>query len=144
LPVTARDNEATKGKRMSKTPLQPSLGQGQFDPYHRWLGIPPSENPPSLYRLLGLVDFEDDDDVIQEASDRQMAHVKRHAGGPHAAESQRLMNELSGAKLTLLNPAKKQEYDDSLRLIESPGAAKVTVEQSPAELPPVHQPPTTA
>ena len=25
-----------------------------FDPYYRWLGIPQAEQPPTLYRLLGL------------------------------------------------------------------------------------------
>jgi hypothetical protein len=27
---------------------------GPFDPYHRWLGIPPQEQPPNHYRLLAL------------------------------------------------------------------------------------------
>jgi hypothetical protein len=26
----------------------------EFNPYHRWLGIPPDEPPPTHYRLLGL------------------------------------------------------------------------------------------
>ena len=26
----------------------------QFDPYHKWLGIPPEEQPPNYYRLLGV------------------------------------------------------------------------------------------
>ena len=29
-----------------------------FDPYHRWLSIPPEEQPPDFYRLLGLRQFE--------------------------------------------------------------------------------------
>ena len=29
-----------------------------FDPYQAWLGIPPHDQPPNLYRLLGLVLFE--------------------------------------------------------------------------------------
>ena len=31
---------------------------GNFDPYHEWMGIPPSEQPPNHYRLLGLSEFE--------------------------------------------------------------------------------------
>ena len=27
--------------------------QEKFDPYHIWLGIPPEEQPPNHYRLLG-------------------------------------------------------------------------------------------
>ena len=94
---------------MPKSPSsQPPSMPSRFDPYHRWLGIPPGKIPPSHYRLLGLVEFEDEADVIQEASDRQMGHVKRHAGGPHSAESQQLLNELASATLTLLDPVKKQ------------------------------------
>ena len=26
-----------------------------FDPYLNWLGIPPHEQPPNFYRLLGVV-----------------------------------------------------------------------------------------
>ena len=37
---------------------------GEFDAYHRWLGIPPAEQPPNYYRLLGLQAFEHDRDVI--------------------------------------------------------------------------------
>ena len=29
-----------------------------FDPYYRWLGIPPGEQPPNHYRLLGVQLFE--------------------------------------------------------------------------------------
>ena len=31
-----------------------------FDPYRRWLGIPPSEQPPNCYRLLGIALLEED------------------------------------------------------------------------------------
>jgi hypothetical protein len=30
----------------------------QFDAYHRCLGIPPKDQPPNHYRLLGLELFE--------------------------------------------------------------------------------------
>ena len=38
-----------------------------FDPYHRWLGIPPDEQPPHHYRLLGINAFETDPEVIRDA-----------------------------------------------------------------------------
>ena len=38
-----------------------------IDPYHRWLGIAPKDQPPSHYRLLGIDDFEPDPDVIAAA-----------------------------------------------------------------------------
>lgn len=88
---------------------------GQFDPYHRWLGIPAEEQPPHHYRLLGLALFEDDPDVIRDAAERQMAHVRGYALGRHAELSQRILNELGTAKACLSDPAKKTEYDRRLR-----------------------------
>ncbi len=35
-----------------------------FAPYHKWLGIPPADQPANHYRLLGLNLFESDPDVI--------------------------------------------------------------------------------
>ena len=40
-----------------------------FDPLHKWLGIPASEQPPNHYRLLGLAAYEEDRDVIDAAAD---------------------------------------------------------------------------
>ena len=40
---------------------------GAFDPYHEWLGIPPEEQPPNHYRLLGIPLFEPDPQVIRHA-----------------------------------------------------------------------------
>ena len=47
-----------------------------FDPYYKWLGIPPDEQPPSYYRLLGLPNFEADPDVIDNAVNQRMAHIR--------------------------------------------------------------------
>jgi hypothetical protein len=86
-----------------------------FDPYHKWLGIPPDEQPANHYRLLGLRIFETDLDVIESAADRQMAHVQTHKTGPHSAMSQKLLNELAAARLCLLDAARKSAYDQTLR-----------------------------
>lgn len=86
-----------------------------FDPYHRWLGIPPEEQPANHYRLLGLAAFEDDTEVIRDAAERQMAHVRRSGLGQYSALSQKILNELAAAKTCLLDPAKKSEYDAGLR-----------------------------
>jgi S1-C subfamily serine protease len=87
----------------------------KLDAYHRWLGIPPSEQPPDAYRLLGVQLFEDDPDVIQAAADRQMAHLRTYQLGEHSHLSQRLLNEVAAAKLRLLNPEKRAAYDRKLR-----------------------------
>ncbi len=90
------------------------MSQG-FDPYHRWLGIPPEEQPPHHYRLLGIQLFEPQPDVIENAADRQMAYLRTFQTGPHAAMSQRLLNEVAAAKICLLNAEKKAAYDAALR-----------------------------
>lgn len=86
-----------------------------FDPYYEWLSIPPEEQPANFYRLLGLKVFEANDKVIASAADRQMAHVRTFALGPKAGLAQRVLNELSGARVMLLDPARKAAYDAMLR-----------------------------
>lgn len=90
----------------------------QFDPYYTWLGIPPEESAgggPNCYRLLGLVLFESNPDVIENAADRQMMHLRSFQTGIHAADSQRLLNEIASARIRLLDPAQKTAYDAELR-----------------------------
>ena len=94
-----------------------------FDPYRMWLGIPTEEQPPHHYRLLGVGPFEADPDVVQEAADRQMAHVQKHKLGRYSQISQKLLNELSAAKICLLTPDKKRAYDAALRPRLQPKAA---------------------
>jgi len=85
-----------------------------FDPYHKWLGIPSVHQPVDHYRLLGIAVFESDGEVIANAADQRMAHVRTFQMGQHTADSQRILNELSAARVCLLNPDKKQEYDAQL------------------------------
>jgi serine/threonine protein kinase len=86
-----------------------------FDPYHKWLGIPADEQPPSLYRLLGLRPFESDADVIDTAADQRMRLLKSLQGGKQAALSQKLLNEVSRARQRLLEPTERAAYDALLR-----------------------------
>jgi hypothetical protein len=82
-----------------------------FDPYRKWLGIPPHEQPPNHYRLLGIGLFESDPDVISGAADRQMSHVRSFLAGQYAGMAQFLLNELVGARMCLLDPQQKPQYD---------------------------------
>ncbi len=91
------------------------LSRLDFNPYHKWLGIPAEACPPNHYRLLGLELFEDDPEVIATAADRQMAHVKSFSTGSFARASQELLNQLSQARICLLNEQRKQLYDSELR-----------------------------
>ena len=89
--------------------------QEPFDPYRRWLGIPPGEQPPNLYRLLGLSHFESDPDVIATAADARMVHLKTFQHCRNSEWSQKLLNEVSAAQLCLLDKGRKAEYDRELR-----------------------------
>ncbi|MCH2117398.1 MAG: hypothetical protein MK161_06830 [Pirellulales bacterium] len=109
-------------------------GTSEFDPYHKWLGIPPTERPVNHYRLLGLALFEDDIDVIAHAADRQMAHLKSFSAGPHASTSQQLLNVLATARLCLLNAEAKTAYDQQLRRTLSP-VAPATASQPVESIP---------
>jgi hypothetical protein len=87
----------------------------KIDPYYRWLQIPPHEQPPHFYRLLGLSLFENHPDAIVAACDQRMAFVRMAQNGPYSAESQALLNELAAAQSCLLDPVSKSIYDEQLR-----------------------------
>lgn len=91
-----------------------------FDPYHKWLGIPPEQQPPTLYQLLGISPREQDPEVIEEAAIRQTAHVRTYQNGPHAQECARILGEIARARATLLDPAKRQAYDQRLARSAAP------------------------
>lgn len=116
-----------------------------FDPYRKWLGIPVGEQPPNHYRLLGIGLYESDHDVIESAADRQMKHVQSKRSGKHVELTQKLLNELTTAKLCLLNSQKKEAYD-SLLIEQSastkrpaPPAQSVSAPHA-ISLPPTQQP----
>lgn len=104
-----------------------------FDPYHKLLGIPPDEQPPNLYRLLGLSHkFEEDLEVIENCANRVLASLRQHQSGPHAVVISKVLNEVAHARRTLLNPAKKLAYDEELR---SQVAAQADVQPQPVSKP---------
>jgi len=86
-----------------------------FDPYHQWLGIPPSQQPPNHYRLLGVEQFESDVNVIANCADRAMLHLRNFQRGKYADLSQKLLNKVAGAQGVLLDPKRRSEYDAKLR-----------------------------
>ncbi|HEX4146609.1 MAG TPA: hypothetical protein VHY91_24115, partial [Pirellulales bacterium] len=126
---------------------------GKFDPYYTWLGIPPEDQPPDHYALLGVRQFESNSDVISNLTDQRMAHVKTFQAGPHGADSQKLLNEIAAARVCLLNPKKRKAYDAKLHAEiawkTAPEAQPLPVEPEIVELqpiaaPPVAQPPSAA
>jgi hypothetical protein len=86
-----------------------------FDPYYKWLGIPPKDQPPSHYRLLGLELLESDPEVIDRAANRLMDYLQSITDNEHLAQSQALLNEIAAARLCLLDKEQKGRYDENLR-----------------------------
>ena len=91
-----------------------------FDPYHKWLGIPPAEQPADHYRLLGVADGESDPDVIDAAADQRMLFLQSMATGQYVDESQRLLNEVSAARRCLLDPEQRAAYDSARKSVLAP------------------------
>ena len=90
-----------------------------FNPYHQWLGIHPSEQPPNHYRLLGIELFESDLDLIDSAAEQRMAHLRTCQSGPYARLAQELFQEVTGARNCLMKPDTKFAYDESLGIPDS-------------------------
>ncbi len=67
----------------------------EFDPYYTWLGIPPPQQPPNHYRLLGVELFEANPDVIESAADQRMAHLRSFQTGKRGHLTQGLLNEVA-------------------------------------------------
>jgi hypothetical protein len=118
-----------------------------FDPYYKWLAIPPAEQPPNHYRLLALNLFESDADVIATAADQRMAHIRSFQGGQYVDASQRLLNELASARLCLLRADKKAAYDANLRATLAAQAAQTapppipSIADAPVQEAPIQEPP---
>ncbi len=112
------------------------------DPYLEWLGIPPEEQPPHLYRLLGLPLYESDMEAIAEAADRRIAFVKAFQTGPDAEIAYRVLNQLTQARACLLSMVSKWEYDR--RLQEHFAALAAAAEAAAAAAPAVQAPTTDA
>ncbi len=115
-----------------------------FDPYHRWLGIPPKDQPPHHYRLLGIDLFEVDPEVIRDATERQMAHVRKYQLGQHSAISQKILNELAAAKSCLIDRDKKVVYDAALKAKLTASNSSTEHFDTPSPPPPPAAPPSLA
>ncbi|MFH1303741.1 MAG: SUMF1/EgtB/PvdO family nonheme iron enzyme [Planctomycetota bacterium] len=88
----------------------------KFDPYQRWLGIPPQDQPPHFYRLLGLELFEEDPQVIKAAADNATAFIQQNAFGEELQQSQKLLSDIEKVAAYLLSPPHKTRYDSQLKV----------------------------
>ena len=117
-----------------------------FDPYHKWLGIPPHDQPADHYRLLGIERFENDADVISLATDQRMSFLRTFQTGDRGKLSQKILGEVAEAKICLLNEDQKAQYDAQLRVQNQTNASdeelglEVTAAWTPQELSAPSQP----
>lgn len=86
-----------------------------FNAFHQWLGIPPEEQPPHFYRLLGVSLFEKDRAVIVAALDQRQLFLQKKLAGPQGDLAKPLLEQLQQARLCLLNRLTKAQYDKLLR-----------------------------
>jgi hypothetical protein len=91
-----------------------------FDPYHIWLGIPPQEQPASHYRLLAIPELESNPDVIDAAAEQRTIYLRTFQTGDQAELAEQLLNEVSAARICLLDVEQKAKYDQQLQVEMQP------------------------
>ena len=88
----------------------------EFDPYRKWLGIPPEKRPPSHYDLLGVSLDEEDADVIAAAHQQRRTFVESQRGLGQDDAVAGILYQLDEAKVTLLDRELRRDYDRKLKL----------------------------
>src|SRR5579871_1105355 len=100
----------------------------EFDPFHKWLGIPPAEQPPTHYRLLQLPVGEQDTAKIAAVATKLTAYCQARSKGQNGAHALRVLDAVNAAKACLLDPHAKADYDASLGLAPVNGHAEGPIE----------------
>jgi hypothetical protein len=85
-----------------------------FDPYARWLGIAPEDQPPNHYRLLAIDRDEQDAQAIRQAADRRMDLLNTFETDDRPELIDRLLGEVTRAHDTLSDPHARAKYDRGL------------------------------
>jgi hypothetical protein len=108
----------------------------RFDAYHQWLGIPPDEQPPDFYRLLGLARLESDTQLVATAAQRQVAKIKETASREHLALAQKLVKQIAKARSTLMDPKLRAQYNEQLQRVTraQPAVQVGTADVQPSDL----------
>ncbi|MBL7219529.1 MAG: SUMF1/EgtB/PvdO family nonheme iron enzyme [Phycisphaerae bacterium] len=87
------------------------------DRYSQWLGIEEGARPPDHYALLGIEPFCNDADVIDTAAHQRLDLLDRYslAGSRESRDTcQEMMNEVARARVVLMNPDRREEYNRQL------------------------------
>jgi hypothetical protein len=105
-----------------------------FDPYVQWLGFPQGQQPANHYELLGIEPLQSDSEVISHAADCLRGRIRSIRPGPHLAEWQQLLDQLSTAKAA---------YDAGLRGQGTPSPAVPPGQPDEQQPPPMAIPPVS-
>ena len=97
-----------------------------FDPYHKWLGIPPKEQPAGPRRLLGISEDENDPQVVRDAALRQTAFVRKFSMGEHGEHADRILSELADARDSILSGKLESPTKSAVKPTPSPVEANAT------------------
>ncbi len=90
--------------------------------YLEWLEIPAERIPPNHYALLGLDDFESDEDTIQQAAKNRAAYLHQLAAGPNRKVVQEVLGQVAIARRTLSDAETRESYNQSLRDTSNAGS----------------------
>jgi serine/threonine-protein kinase len=116
-PSGRTSGDTTSGSVMASFMKRRFFGNPEdFDPYHKWLGIPPDKRPPTFYQLLGISPSEDDREAITAAADRQQNFVRQFRGGPHDEAAASILFQIEDARTTLLDHEARRKYDATLHV----------------------------
>jgi hypothetical protein len=85
----------------------------EFDIYTDWLGIPPGPRPPDYYTLLGLTPASAVPEAIEQAANERNLLVRPRCL-KYPDEGSALLNEISAAKVCLLDSEARALYDQAL------------------------------
>ena len=96
-----------------------------FNPYHKWLAIPPEDQPANHYRILAIELWEDDTEVIANAAEQRISHLRILEMGEQGETASELIAEITAARDCLLDPAARAAYDEQLR-----GAQRSALEET--------------
>ena len=90
--------------------MQRRTTSGNFDPYHKWLGIPQGKWMPNHFELLGLSIDEEEPSVIELAIKRQRDFMKGMRGGKFPELVNQILIQIQDAEITLLEPDSRRLY----------------------------------
>ena len=93
------------------------MNDATIDPYTQFLGLPPGPRPPSFYELLGLEMFCSHHERINQAVRKQFRIIKPFQDHPERRSReaiQDIMNEIATARVVLVDPERKEDYDLAL------------------------------